>query len=234
MRWLAGTSGFSYKEWKGPFYPPDISPSAMLAFYATRLPAVEINNTFYRMPRAEVLANWRDAVPASFRFAIKASRRITHQAKLADCADAVGYLAAGLETLGDKLGCVLFQLPPYVRKDVALLDAFLANWPTAFPAAVEFRHASWFDAATTATLAKHGAALCVSEDGKLTLPELRATTDWLYLRLRKPSYEESELAAWSARAATAGAKRGYAFFKHEDAGAGPRLATRFLKLAGAD
>ena len=230
MEWLAGTSGYSYKEWKGPFYPEDIAAGDMLAYYASKLPAVEINNTFYRMPRRSVLATWRDAVPANFRFSIKASRRITHQAKLQDCEEPVDYLATGLETLGDKLGCVLFQLPPYLRKDNERLDDFLSIWPKAFPAALEFRHASWFDDETAETLKCHDAAICISEDGKLPMAEFVATTDWVYLRLRKPNYDNDALSYWAERAAASGAARGFAFFKHEDEGAGPKLATRFLDL----
>ncbi len=233
MEWLAGTSGYSYKEWKGAFYPEDLAANAMLAYYAGKLPAVEINNTFYRMPRSSVLTTWRDTVPDDFRFTIKASRQITHRAKLADCEDATNYLAQRLEVLGDKLGCVLFQLPPYLRKNDALLDAFLGHWPKAFPAAVEFRNASWFDAETAATLARHDAAICISEDGKLTLPEFFGTTSWVYFRLRKPGYEDHALAEWLRRAETADAGRGFAFFKHEDAGTGPKLARRFLDLAAA-
>ena len=233
MDWLAGTSGYSYKEWKGSFYPEDIAANAMLAHYAAHLPAVEINNTFYRMPRAGVLETWRDAVPADFRFVIKASRRITHQAKLVDCEDVVAHLAGLLETLGEKLGCVLFQLPPYVRKDLAVLDAFLDAWPKEFPAAVEFRHTSWFDGETAEALTRHAAAICVSDDGKLPLPEFLGTVDWLYFRLRRPDYEDADLDQWLHRGSATGAKRGFAFFKHEDAGAGPKLAARFLRKAGA-
>ncbi len=231
MDWLAGTSGYSYKEWKGTFYPEDIAAADMLAFYAAQLPAVEINNTFYRMPRRNVLATWRDAVPANFRFSIKASRRITHQARLKDCEEPVDYLSAGLLTLGDKLGCVLFQLPPYLRKDTERLDAFLSIWPRAFPAALEFRHESWLDDETADVLRRHGAAICVSEDGELPMPAVLATTDWLYLRLRKPDYDGQALGTWIERANDSGAARAYAFFKHEDEGAGPRLASRFLELA---
>lgn len=233
VAWRAGTSGFSYPAWKGPFYPEDLAAKDMLAYYATRLPAVEVNNTFYRMPRASVLAGWREAVPAEFRFAVKAPRRISHQAKLADCADAVGYLAEALAALGEQLGCVLLQLPPYLRKDAARLSAFLADWPRQLPIAVEFRHASWFDDETLGLLAERGAALVVSEDGKLALPPRLGTTDWLYFRLRKPGYETPALADWLARGEEAEAQRGFAFFKHEDAGAGPKLASRFLELAAA-
>ncbi|MDE0421431.1 MAG: DUF72 domain-containing protein [Gammaproteobacteria bacterium] len=229
--WLAGTSGYSYKAWKGSFYPEDLAAADMLAFYASKLPAVEINNTFYRMPRRSVLETWRDSVPASFRFSIKASRRITHQARLQNCEEAVEFLATGLETLGEKLGCVLFQLPPYLRKDDERLDAFLSVWPKAFPAAMEFRHASWFDDETAETLARHDAAICLSEDGELPMPGFLATTDWLYLRLRKPDYDNEALASWIARGEGSDAARAFAFFKHEDEGAGPALANRFLDLA---
>ena len=231
MRWLAGTSGYSYKAWKGSFYPPELPAAEMLAHYASKLPAVEINNTFYRLPRPQVLETWRETVPADFRFAIKAARRITHQAKLADCEDSVQYLAQSLEALDGKLGCVLFQLPPYLRKNAALLDAFLGAWPRAFPAAVEFRHASWFDDETADILHRHDAAICVSEDGKLDLPPFHATTNWLYFRLRKPGYDEAELRRWLERGAATAAATGFAFFKHEDEGAGPRLAAQFLNLA---
>ena len=238
MDWLAGTSGYSYKAWKGSFYPEDIAAAEMLSYYAGQLPAVEINNTFYRLPRRSVLENWRDAVPAHFRFSIKASRRITHQAKLVDCEDAVQYLASNLEALGDKLGCVLFQLPPYLRKDAKRLDDFLALWPRAYPAAVEFRHASWFDAEVADTLAKRDVAICVSEDGKLALPDFHGTTNWLYFRLRKPGYDNEALSTWLQRGVATNAQRGFAFFKHEDEGTGPALAARFLALAseqaGAD
>ena len=231
MRWLAGTSGYSYKAWKGGFYPDDTAADAMLSYYASKLPAVEINNTFYRMPRIEVLDVWRQAVPDDFRFVIKAPRQITHQARLANCEGPVDYLASRLETLGDKLGCVLFQLPPYVRKNLARLDSFLTLWPNSFPAAVEFRHASWFDIETAELLSAHGTCLCVSEDGKLPLPDHLTTTDWAYLRLRKPGYDNAALQSWVDRVAATGANQGFAFCKHEDAGAGPALARRFLDLA---
>ena len=231
MQWLAGTSGYSYKEWKGAFYPEDIAPGDMLAFYGSKLPAVEINNTFYRMPKPSVLAAWRDSVPVDFRFSIKASRRITHQSRLKDCEESVNYLAAGLETLEHKLGCVLCQLPPYLTKDEERLEAFLSIWPKAFPVAMEFRHGSWFDRQTVDTLKRHDVAICVSEDGKLPMPGCIATTDWVYLRLRKPDYDDAALGGWVDLAAAAGASRGFAFFKHEDEGAGPRMARRFLNLA---
>lgn len=231
MQWFAGTSGYSYKEWKGIFYPEDLSADAMLSFYATKLPAVEINNTFYRMPRSHVLEGWHDAVPADFRFVIKASRRITHQSRLEGAQESVDYLAARVAKLEDKLGCVLFQLPPFLRKGAERLDTFLEHWPKELPAAVEFRHVSWFDDEIEEILNKHNVAICVSEDGKLELPKHFATTDWVYFRLRKPGYDKRSMNRWLERARSADVPRGFAFFKHEDEGAGPQLAARFLELA---
>ena len=231
MQWLAGTSGYSYKQWKGSFYPEDIKNDQMLAYYATRLPAVEINNTFYRMPRTNVLESWSASVPKNFRFVIKASRRITHHARLKDAGESIDYLASRVAVLEDKLGAVLFQLPPYLKKDIERLKAFLDAWPKELPAAIEFRDASWFDDETFATLRSHGVALGVSEDDGLPCPAEIATTNWLYLRLRKPDYTSRKLAAWVKKAQATEAQKVFAFFKHEDAGAGPEMAGRFLKLA---
>jgi uncharacterized protein YecE (DUF72 family) len=229
--WYAGTSGYSYKEWKGSFYPADMSNSAMLPYYAVQLPAVEINNTFYRMPRTHALEGWHDAVGPDFRFVIKASRRITHQLRLKDAAEPVEHLARKLDVLGDKLGAVLFQLPPYLHHDLDRLQDFLAILPKNLPAAIEFRHASWFDDAVFDALERHGCGLCVSDDGKFAIPERVATTNWAYLRLRQPGYSDAALNDWIERVAKAGARQGYAFFKHEDEAVGPALARRFLDLA---
>ena len=164
-RLLAGASGYSFKEWKGEFYPQDMKPDAMLAWYAGRLPTVEINNTFYRMPAAAVLENWARTTPEGFCFAIKASRRITHLARLkADtAADSVSYLYRVLAALGDKRGPVLFQLPPQLKKDLPRLSAFLKLLPENHRAAFEFRNPSWFDDEVYAALRAAGAALCLSE-----------------------------------------------------------------------
>lgn len=230
MRWLAGTSGYSYKEWKGAFYPDTCKPEDMLGFYASRLPAVEINNTFYRMPKRHVLQQWAASVPADFRFALKASRRITHQSRLNNVGEAVGYLARGADVLEDRLGAVLFQLPPTMKKDLDRLQAFLQVWPQALPAAMEFRHPSWFAPEVFDALHARGVALCASEDDDGILSDKLDTTNWLYLRLRRPGYTAQRLAAWIKRARGTGASTALAFFKHEDEGAGPALAQRFLAL----
>ena len=143
MQLHVGTSGFSYKEWKGPFYPGDLPAKAMLGFYAERLGSVEINNTFYRLPKASVLEAWCEQVPEAFRFVIKASRRITHFKRLKDAGDETAYLLRTVAALGERLGCLLFQLPPNLKLDLPRLDAFLRELPAGVPAAFEFRHPSW-------------------------------------------------------------------------------------------
>lgn len=217
-RWLwAGASGYSFKEWKGPFYPADLAADDMLAFYAQRLPTVEINNTFYRNPKREVLAKWADTTPAGFRFAIKATRRITHDGRLkADAvAEPLRYLVDSLEALGPKLGAVLFQLPPNLKKDVPRLADFLALLPPGLRAAFEFRNDSWFDDAVYDALKGAGASLCLSERESNDPPPLVATAPWGYVRLRLERYSEADLAARIERLATTGWREVFAYFMHE-------------------
>ncbi|HEY4231626.1 MAG TPA: DUF72 domain-containing protein [Thermoanaerobaculia bacterium] len=229
MRVLTGTSGFSYKEWKGSFYPEDLPADAMLRYYAERLPAVEINNTFYRMPKAQLLAGWAEEVPDGFRFVLKASQRITHFKRLKDVSEEVGYFLRVAATLGDRLGPILFQLPPNLKKDLPRLAEFLDLLPAATRAALEFRHASWFEDDVFEALRARGAALCLAEDEELAAP-LVATAGWGYLRLRRPDYGEAEIRAWADRVRAQAWEEAYVFFKHEDAGTGPRLATEMLSL----
>ena len=229
MRILPGTSGFSYKEWKGSFYPGDLPDSEMLRFYSSRLPAVEINNTFYRMPRAALLESWAEQVPDGFSFALKASQQITHRKRLKEAGEAVSYFLQVATTLGDRLGPVLFQLPPNLKKDLPRLSEFLAGLPPSFRAAFEFRHDSWFDEEVFTSLADRGAALCWAEDEELATPR-RPTAGWGYLRLRRPDYGEPEIAAWAERIRSQPWSDAYVFFKHEDEGAGPRLAGRLCEI----
>ena len=215
-RLLAGASGYSFKEWKGTFYPADMKPEAMLGWYSARLPTVEINNTFYRMPSAEVLANWAQATPPDFRFAIKASRRITHFAHLKpESADSVAYLYRMLEALGPKRGPVLFQLPPVMKKDLPRLRDFLALLPPNHGAAFEFRHDSWFADETYETLKAGGAALCLSERADNAPPPLVETTPWGYVRLRLETYTDDELHRWRERLMQTGWREIHVYFMHE-------------------
>jgi uncharacterized protein YecE (DUF72 family) len=231
MRVLPGTSGFSYKEWKGSFYPEELPDSEMLRFYASRLPAVEINNTFYRMPRAALLESWAEQVPDGFSFSLKASQQITHRKRMKDAAEPVSYFFAVATTLGDRLGPILFQLPPNLKKDLPRLQEFLALLPPASRAAFEFRHASWFDADVFGTLASAGAALCWAEDEELATPPER-TAAWGYLRLRRADYSDADVATWAQKIRDQPWGEAYVFFKHEEEGTGPRLAQKLREHFG--
>ena len=232
MRVLAGTSGFSYKEWKGSFYPEDLPAEEMLAYYSARLPAVEINNTFYRMPKPALLESWAGQVPAEFRFVLKASQRITHRKRLKEAGDEVAYFFQTASTLGDRLGPTLVQLPPNLKKDLPRLVSFLSVLPEGARVAFEFRHASWFEDDVFAALRSRGAALCIAEDEELATP-LVATSGWGYLRLRRQDYDDAAVAAWAEKVGGQAWDEAYVFFKHEDAGSGPRLAAEFLKRSAA-
>ena len=236
MRIFAGTSGFSYSPWKGPFYPPKLPSEDMLAFYASKLPAVEINNTFYRMPKPEALVTWREQTPKDFRFVIKAPKRITHVARLLDAGQEVERLASVASVLGDQLGPVLFQLPPFLKVETTRLRDFLAELTRVAPllkAAFEFRHASWFCDEVYAALTSHDAALCVADDEKLSTPMV-ATASWGYLRLRREDYSHDDVQRWFAQTKAQPWSDTYVFFKHEDAGLGPGLATSFLAMAAQE
>jgi uncharacterized protein YecE (DUF72 family) len=223
MHVLCGTSGFSYPAWRGSFYPDGLPAAAMLAFYASRLPAVELNNSFYRMPKPSLLARWAAETPASFRFALKSPAQITHMRRLKNVGTAVGRLARGVRSLGARCGPILFGLPPNMRKDAGVLDAFLAALPAGLQAAVEFRHASWLADDVFAVLQRHDAALCVADTEELSTPFV-ATAGWGYVRLRRPQYDRAALRRWAKRLAAQRYHSAYVFFRHEDEGAGPALA----------
>jgi len=232
MKVYAGTSGFSYREWKGSFYPKGLPGTEMLAYYATRLGAVEINNTFYRLPRRELLARWRATVGPGFRFAIKASRRITHFARLGEKAkEPTEYLLRGVSVLGDALGSLLFQLPPNMRADPDRLVSFLGWLPEDMPVAFEFRHESWNSDRYRSLLRDHGVALVITEDDdSKEQAAFESTADWGYLRLRRAAYTDEELAVRAEKIGSLGWKHAFVFFKHEDEATGPRLARHFLEL----
>ncbi len=230
MQLYLGTSGYSYKEWKGRFYPKELPDREMLRYYAGRLGSVEINNTFYRMPTETLLQGWASQVPEGFRFVLKASRRITHIKKLKGCEEEVRYLLETASTLGEKLGAVLFQLPPSFRVDRELLAAFLELLPPGARTAFEFRHPSWDDAGARDLLAARNAALCMADTDELPVAEIAATADWGYLRLRGASYGQKELEGWVEKVRGQPWTAAYVFFKHEEAGAGPQLAETFRSL----
>jgi uncharacterized protein YecE (DUF72 family) len=231
MNFYVGTSGYSYKEWKGPFYPEDLPDKQMLRFYGERFRSVEINNTFYRMPKATVLEAWASEVPEDFQFVLKASQRITHHQRLKEAGDSVAYLLKVAATLKARLGPLLFQLPPYLKKDLPRLREFLALLPAGRRCAFEFRHQSWFDQELFALLQEHQATLCIAEaENDLEIPFV-STADWGYLRLRRPDYGDAELKAWAQRVQQQDWRDAFIFFKHEDEGKAPQMARRFLELA---
>jgi uncharacterized protein YecE (DUF72 family) len=229
----AGASGYAFKEWKGSFYPAKIQPEAMLAWYAERLPTVEINNSFYQTPKVEVLQRWAQVTPEAFRFAIKAPRRITHDARLAAdaAADSVTYLYKNLAALGAKRGPVLFQLPPFLKVDLPRLNEFLQVLPDDHRAAFEFRHDSWFDDAVYALLKAAGASLCLSEREDKAPPPLVETAPWGYVRLRLENYSQADLASWASRLAATQWKEVHVYFMHEPTA--PGYAAALLALAAA-
>lgn len=233
MEVLAGTSGYSYKEWKGPFYPEKLPNTKMLGFYAEQLRTVEINNTFYRLPKAEVVARWAEQVPDNFVFVIKASQRITHRARLVDCEETVEYLWKAVSELGPHLGPVLFQLPPYFRKDVSVLRDFLAVLPQGMQPVFEFRHESWDDDEVRDVLREANAPLCAAETDDGPDLDIQQTASWGYLRLRRSSYTEAELAAWADKIRTQPWERAFVFFKHEDEGVAPKMALQLMSLFGS-
>ena len=235
MQPWVGTSGYNYPEWKGSFYPEKLPASKMLPYYAERFTTVEINYTFYRVPNQKILAGWSQETPPGFRLTLKAPKRITHIAKLRDCAELLGYFLRTSATLGPKLGAILFQLPPYFRRDLALLDDFLGLLPQGTCAAFEFRHASWMDAEVFARLRSRKLALCIADSEKFSTP-LEITAPYAYFRLRDEGYTEADLSAWAERIGSLAQGCGdvFVYFKHEEAGKGPQFARTLLRALGIE
>ena len=229
MQMLVGTSGYSYKEWLGRFYPEKLTARDMLRYYAERFPTVEINNTFYRMPAEAMLARWSQEVPASFAFTLKAPRRITHEKRLREAESDVTEFLRRAAALGDKLGMLLFQLPPFLRKDLPRLQDFLGALPSGQRVALEFRHASWQDDEVYGALRDRGATLCVTDTDEGDTP-LVSTSDCGYIRLRRTHYEDGDLRAWVERIAAERLPRTYVYFMHEDEALGTRFARRLTEL----
>jgi uncharacterized protein YecE (DUF72 family) len=230
MKVLAGTSGFAFKEWKGPFYPDDLSDKEMLSYYATRFPTVEINNTFYRMPKESVLVDWGKKVPAGFTFAIKASQRITHYTRLRpESYLHLEHLIKTTAVLGEKLGPTLFQLPPNLKKDYDRLRAFLPLLPKDRRCTIEFRHESWYGDDVLMALKEHNVALGIIEQEDFASP-VTATADWGYVRLHKLDYEPAQIAAWAKKVKSMKWKDVFVYFKHDHGfGSGPPAADAFMK-----
>jgi uncharacterized protein YecE (DUF72 family) len=232
MNIYVGTSGYSYKEWKGKFYPEKISPKEMLRFYSGRLNTVEINNTFYHMPRESVLTSWAEQVPGDFVFALKAPQVITHLKRLRDVSEETEYLFRTLSVLDRKLGPVLFQFPKSFRKDRPVLEDFLALIRGGMACAFEFRSPSWLDDEILDLLREKGASLCIADTDENPAHEIIRTAPWGYLRLRRSDYTDADLSQWMERILSQEWERAFVFFKHEDedAAKGPEMAVRFREL----
>jgi uncharacterized protein YecE (DUF72 family) len=229
MKTWIGTSGFQYAEWKGTFYPPDLPANKMLPYFAERLSTTEINYTFHRIPSPKTIENWLAQTPANFRFALKAPQKITHFAKLRDCQDTVAYFCQVISALGDRLGPVLFQLPPGFKKNAEVLSAFLRELP-AFRAAFEFRHESWLDEEIFSLLRSRNVALCLADTEKLAAPTV-TTANYGYLRLRREDYTGDDVARWTTfvRQKEAEWEEAFIYFKHEESGVGPKLARQMME-----
>lgn len=232
MIWV-GTSGYNYPEWKGSFYPSDLAAAKMLPYYAARFPTVEINYTFYRMPNEKLVGGWASQTPDPYRLTLKAPRRITHDSRLKNTSELVQSFCRVAASVGPKLGALLFQLPPNMKKDLAVFDAFLADLPPRVCAAFEFRHASWFDDEVFARLRERNLALCVSDSEKLSAP-VTVTADYAYFRLRDEGYTADDIVAWAEtiREKTAACKDVFVYFKHEDEGKGPEFAQLLMQHLG--
>jgi len=228
-----GTSGYNYQEWKGSFYPEDISDKRMLTYYADHFTSVEINYTFYRMPTGRVLAAWARETPDHFRFTLKAPRRITHDQRLRSIEDTLATFCEVAETLGTKLGPLLFQLPPFLRKDVELLEVFLHDLPPGLKPVMEFRHASWHSDDTYEVLKRFGVAMCIADTDDHTTP-FEATAPFGYLRLRRTDYDEAALQSWIERIDGVAWEDVFVYFKHEEQGTGPEFAAQFGNLVGTE
>jgi len=227
-----GTSGYSYKQWEGSFYPRTLSPREMLSHYGERLNAVELNNTFYRVPKASVLSKWAGQVPAGFLFSLKASRKITHFTRLRpESLDATRYLLHSAAALGQKLGAVLFQLPPNLQKDSGRLRQFLQSVPDSAPVAFEFRHESWKSGEIYDLLRAKGVPLvCTDTEATEGDEPILPTAPWGYLRLRRDAYDGDDLERWGDHIRRAGWRRVFVFFKHQGGATGPLTAERFREI----
>lgn len=235
MKILVGTSGWSYKEWKGSFYPPKLPSDDMLRFYASRFLTVEVNNSFYRIPSERVLAGWAEQVPEGFRFVLKASRRVTHNNRLKDEDGSLAYFLRAVNPLGQRLGPTLFQLPPTFKKDLPRLQEFLGRLPKRWPAAIEFRHVSWFEDDVYDLLRSRDVALVavdVDEDEDKGAP-LVPTASWGYLRLRRSTYDRAALEDWASQIRNQQWNEAYAFLKHEEGSpTGPGVAQEMKQILG--
>jgi len=227
-RFWVGVSGFSYASWKGVFYPADTKSNQMLQAYAAKLNSVEVNSSFYHVPTKATTSKWGTSTPQEFRFSFKTNRKITHFMKLKGTKEEFGYFLEGLKPIEGKLGCVLVQLPPYMKQDYETLETFLAEKPKRFSIAVEFRHASWFSDKLNKLLSKYDAALCVADTEDMK-PSFEHTANFAYARLRRNTYSKNELKEWSQRLLKFAddMEECFVYFMHDETGEAANKAVEF-------
>jgi uncharacterized protein YecE (DUF72 family) len=225
MEYWIGTSGYNYPEWRGSFYPEKLPAAKMLEYYVARFNTVEVNYTFYRMPTTKQLAGWAAVAPESFRFTLKAPRRITHDSKLQHCEETVAAFCAVANTLGSRLGALLFQLPPTFRRNLSVFEQFLACLPPGTRAAFEFRHESWHADEVYEALRRRNLALCIADSEKMSTPPV-VTADYGYFRLRDEGYQAADITRWgeTIERLKSGWTQAFVYFKHEEQGIGPLFA----------
>ena len=233
MSVFVGTSGYNYPEWRGSFYPDKFPASKMLAYYAARFDTVEVNYTFYRVHTPSLLEGWANGTPDRFKFTLKAPRRITHDARLQRCEELTQNFCRTARTLGDKLGALLFQLPPTFKRNDAALAAFLELVPEGTRAAFEFRHTSWHDDAVFNLLRARDVALCIADSEKMSTPVV-STASYTYFRLRDEGYQPADIDRWAETVRGASQNRdAYVYFKHEEEGKGPEFAALLIAALNA-
>src|ERR1041385_6190784 len=231
MPLYVGTSGYSYKEWKGRFYPPALPAKEMLSYYASRLHAVELNNTFYRMPQPSMIESWKTQVPDDFRFSVKAPQTITHFRRLNNAGPQTQLMLKTVAALEGRLGAVIFRLPENMKQDLKRLEIFIKELPVDTPAVFDFRHSTWFDDEVVELLRSQKRVFCISDIEDLPECYTYKTADWGYVRLRREKYSDADLKTWIKRIKAQNWKDTYVFFKHEDEATGPKLAERFIALS---
>lgn len=227
--WI-GTSGFQYPEWKGKFYPETLSTAKMLTYYASIFGTTEVNYTFRSIPSEKTVKRWCDETPSNFRFSLKAPQRVTHFAKLKDCEETMAVFHKAVTGLGEKMGPVLFQLPPTFKADTALLRDFLGSLPKGLRAAFEFRHESWLSDDVFSVLSEKNAALCIAESEDFETPA-EVTAKLGYLRLRREDYITPQIKKWAkfVQEQEKGWSEVFVYFKHEETCVGPGFAKTMLK-----
>lgn len=231
VHFWVGVSGFSYASWRGVFYPEGTKAEKMLETYSSKLNSVEINSSFYHMPTPSTTSKWAKSTQEDFRFSFKANRKITHFKKLRDTVAEMDIFSKGMKPIGEKLGCVLVQLPPYFKQDYGILETFLTQKPESIRVALEFRHDSWFSEKLNELLSKHNAALCVADTEDMK-PVFNDTANFVYVRLRKERYSKEDLKEWARKLSrfAGGSKDCFVYFKHDETGGAANVARGFRAM----